>query len=580
MKNKFIHIVFVCVALLSFTQILAQSEGAKDTLDTQLVKVVKPYTPKISDAFKIKQFPSLEHHNNSKKRPVEYTIFSVPVASVFSPAKSKSVGLEQLKREKKFSNIAIISAGNYMNLQGDLFLNSSISKGKNLEAYLGHHSSQGGIKDLFLDDDFSTSRALLKYEVSNREKYWNLEAGVQRSASNWYGLFPDFETHQQQPFDVKQVVSIVEAKSSLNLNESIFDATDAQFYFLKDDFDSKEMRGQLDSNLNLDLFHTPITTNIGFDMLSGTFAQNFSQSTPLNYENFTAFIAPSHTLNFSNFNINIGFKTVYFNDFEHAKQKFYVYPKIKTSAAIVNSILIAYAGIDGDLIQNTYKDLYLENSFVSPTLNIKPTSMSYKLFFGTKGKLSNSLSYDISGAFSQQNDAVFFQKNWHSGAYNSMGYANGNSFGLVYDDLQTVSIQGVLNFELNDQFNFSGSATFNSFNLDTEENAWNLPEIESTLSMRYHPTDRLFFGVQGYFTGKRYDFQKFESSTITNANFDKIISLDAFFDLNIDATYAIDNRWSARLELNNILGKNYQRWMHFPVQGLQISAAAFYKFDL
>ena len=82
MKNKVIHIVFVCVALLSFTQILAQSEGAKDTLDTQLVKVVKPYTPKISDAFKIKQFPSLEHHNNSKKRPVEYTIFSVPVASV------------------------------------------------------------------------------------------------------------------------------------------------------------------------------------------------------------------------------------------------------------------------------------------------------------------------------------------------------------------------------------------------------------------------------------------------------------------------------------------------------------------
>ena len=128
MKNKFIHIVFLFVATLNCGQILAQSESTKDSLDTQLVKVVKPYTPKISDAFKIKQSPSKDDQENSTKRPIDYTIFSVPVASVFTPSKSKSVALEQLKREKKFSNVASLFGGNYTTIQGDLFLNTSISK--------------------------------------------------------------------------------------------------------------------------------------------------------------------------------------------------------------------------------------------------------------------------------------------------------------------------------------------------------------------------------------------------------------------------------------------------------------------
>ena len=59
MKNKFIHIVFLFVATLNCGQILGQSESTKDSLDTQLVKVVKPYTPKISDAFKVSFFRSL-----------------------------------------------------------------------------------------------------------------------------------------------------------------------------------------------------------------------------------------------------------------------------------------------------------------------------------------------------------------------------------------------------------------------------------------------------------------------------------------------------------------------------------------
>jgi len=376
------------------------------------------------------------------------------------------------------------------------------------------------------------------------------------------------------------VVSVYETKGGLDINEGVLESVDAKFYLLSDDFESKEMRGQLDSKLNLELFDSPIETSVVLDFLKGSFVQNLTQENSVKYGNLQASISPKYNLNLSDFNLSIGLKTVYFNDLERSKQKFYFYPKIEASIAVVNSILIFYGGVDGDLFQNTYRNLYTENTFVSPTLEIKPTSMPYNLFLGARGKLTNSLSYDVNGAFLQQNDAQFFQKNSHRSTFNSMAYANGNSFGVVYDNLQTISFKGSLNFELNDKFNFSGTAIFNSYNLDTQDKAWNLPQIESTLTMRYYPTDRLYFSVQGFFTGDRFDLQKIESSSIANLYLNKITNLEAFFDLNIDASYVINNRWSATLKLNNILGQNYHRWMHFPVQGFQISAGAFYKFDL
>ena len=577
MNTKRLHNVFLSVVLAWSGFTLAQENTPKDSLDTQLVKVVKPYTPKISDAFKLKQPPSLDDQQNRPKQTIEYTIYSIPVASTFTPAKSKSIGLEQLKKEKKFSNIASLSGGNYTSIKGDLFLNKSIAKGKNLSTFLSHQSSQGGIEDMFLDDGFSTNTAQFKYAVDQRSLNWNVGLNAQRFMTNWYGLAPEFDVEQNKSFDAKQVVSIFEAKGGLNINEGVLDAADLKVYKLSDDFDTNEIRAQLNTKFNLNILDQTIQSHVNLDVLKGNFDQNYTTTQAIDYGNLTASIIPSYKFERSNLILNLGLKTVYLNDTERSKQKFYVYPNISASYAVVNSILIAYAGIEGDLMQNTYRDLYAINSFVFPTLNISPTLMPYKFFLGTKGKLSNSFSYDVSGVFSRQNDAVFFQKNTPQISLNQRSYQYGNSFGIVYDNLETLTFQGTLNFDLSDKFNFVAKTSLSSYNLSNEKHAWNLPEIQSSVDIRYHPTDRLNLGLQGFYYGARYDLQKFEPSVIFNPS--KITKLDAFLDLNIDASYMLTPRWTVTLKLNNVLGKNYQRWMHYPVQGVQVSAGAFYKFD-
>tara|TARA_B110000879_G_scaffold31381_1_gene42969 strand:- start:298 stop:603 length:306 start_codon:yes stop_codon:yes gene_type:complete len=63
----------------------------QDSIDTQVVTIVKPYTPKISDAFKLKQAPNIMVSEDSQKS-IKYTIFSIPVASTFTPAKGNLSG--------------------------------------------------------------------------------------------------------------------------------------------------------------------------------------------------------------------------------------------------------------------------------------------------------------------------------------------------------------------------------------------------------------------------------------------------------------------------------------------------------
>ncbi len=77
---------FYIVMSLLFT---ATSIYAQDPIGTEVINVVRPYTPTVSDAFKIKESPSLIDSLDVQKKEVQYDIFSVPVASTFTPAKDK-----------------------------------------------------------------------------------------------------------------------------------------------------------------------------------------------------------------------------------------------------------------------------------------------------------------------------------------------------------------------------------------------------------------------------------------------------------------------------------------------------------
>ena len=74
----------------------------------------------------------------------------------------------------------------------------------------------------------------------------------------------------------------------------------------------------------------------------------------------------------------------------------------------VDEILIAYAGVEGGLDQNTYREMKNENPFVSPTLFLAPTSQLYNGFVGLKGKLTNQIGYNVRGSYGKEENRAFF----------------------------------------------------------------------------------------------------------------------------------------------------------------------------
>ena len=90
------------VIITSFATLGIAQEREQDTLKTDVIDVVKPYTPSISDAFKVKEQPNLDDTNTNAKKEVTYNIFSFPVASTFTPAKGKAASLEKSKKETFF----------------------------------------------------------------------------------------------------------------------------------------------------------------------------------------------------------------------------------------------------------------------------------------------------------------------------------------------------------------------------------------------------------------------------------------------------------------------------------------------
>tara|TARA_B110000902_G_scaffold173725_1_gene197330 strand:- start:74 stop:601 length:528 start_codon:yes stop_codon:yes gene_type:complete len=155
----YLSLLFILAAVLYGQKIEAQNPKTRllDSIDTQVVTIVKPYTPKISDAFKLKQAPNIMVSEDSQKS-IKYTIFSIPVASTFTPAKGNSIGVKKFKKEKLFQNYTSIGLGNYGTVLGNLYLNHKMGRGETLGGCVEHHSSQGGIHGLQLEDLFQIIR--------------------------------------------------------------------------------------------------------------------------------------------------------------------------------------------------------------------------------------------------------------------------------------------------------------------------------------------------------------------------------------------------------------------------------------
>ncbi|WP_417876785.1 TonB-dependent receptor [Winogradskyella sediminis] len=573
MKIK--HII-LAIFTLSLTFSHAQE---KDTIANQTVNVIKPYTPTISDAFKIKDNPKLSDSNAVKKKEIKYNIFSIPVASTFTPAKGKAATVERAKAVKLYDNYASLGIGSYTTILGEVYLNHELSRDENIGGYFSHHSSQGGIDDVVLDDNFSKTKLNAYYKKSDRDYTWQVDGGFNFQTYNWYGVpLEYYEANDLDGMDAGQTYNDLYFGGKIDFEDAIVKDASLRFRRFGDNHDSAENRLVAKSSVDVPVQGELINAEVSIDYLGGSFDRDLENISEINYGNVSLGLAPSYQMHQEDLTLDLGVKFVYFNDTEYSDSKFFIYPNIEASYRLVDEILIAYGGLKGDLIQNSYYDFANENPFVSPSLFITPTDQQYKTFVGVKGKLTNSIGYNLKANYTSEKNKAMYTSNPASNDPLTE-YQFGNSFNVAYDDVTTFSIAGELNVDFNRNFTLGVKGEFFTYSTDNQSEAWNMPDLTASLFMDYQISEKWFAGSSIFFVGERKDQSMYVDELNELNNTVTTVSLDSYFDINAHVGYKINDQLSVFAKANNIASQNYERWLNFPVQGLQVLAGATYQFD-
>ncbi|MWW26598.1 TonB-dependent receptor [Algibacter lectus] len=565
--NRILTVATTCIATLGYAQ-----SKQNDTLNTGVIDVVKPYAPSISDAFKVKEAPTLDDATTETKKEIKYNIFSFPVASTFTPSKGKAAVVEKAKPVKLFDNYATLGVGSYTTILGEVYLNHAISRNESVGGYVSHHSSGGNIEGVEFDDGFSDSKINVNYASRMRDMAWNVEGGFQYSNYNWYGV-PNSQVvfAQDDNINVGHAFYNAHVGGDISFEDTYINSGSVLFRRFADNQSSGENRFIAKGKVDVPVNGEEISTEVKIDYLGGGFSNLYSGLESIDYGNFQVGIMPSYQLIRDDLTLNLGVSAYYLNDTESGSNNFYIYPNITATYRVVSDVVIAYGGIQGDLEQNSYYDFATENPFVSPTLFITPTDKQYNAYVGLKGKLSSTMSYNVNGSYeSSQNRALFISNEiTRSGD----DYTYGNSFGVVYDDINTFGVSGEINVDINRNFNLGLKAEYFSYSSDTEAEAWNLPDVKGSMFLDYQINQNWFAGANLFYTGERKD--QFFLTTSTP----QTVTLDSYFDANAHVGYHVTEQISVFAKANNIANNNYERWQNTPVQAIQFLAGATFKFD-
>jgi len=567
-------VIFLLITGFSFSQ-----KKEKEKLDTEEITVVKPYTPTVADAFKINTNPMIDSVEIGKKKEVKYTINSIPVASTFTPAKGKAKSIQVGPKERIYSNYISAGFGNYTTPIIEIFAHSNTTNYNDFGIFLNFHSSGGGIKDVALNDNFLDLKVDLFYKQTERDFKWQVNTGVNHLVTNWYGLSDEinFTNTVINSIDENQSYSEMFASGEIEFFDALVHRGDVKLSRFFDKTESVENYGLINGIVDFPIMSEMMYTKISLEFLNGNFSQNFLGTDNIEYYFFNLGFSPNFEILRENLTVNVGARLYYSLTNTDEGSKFFAYPNVTASYNIDDEAFIAFVGVTGDLYQNSYNSFVEENPFVSPTLDIQRTSQQYYAYGGVKGLLNSNFNFNAKVAYGNEKDKALFKLNSSKTNGNTLvdkGYEAGNSFDLVYDDVTTISASAELIVDFTKEIKFGGNIEYNSYSLDTQEHAWNLPMLKSTLIASY-ARKKWSAGADLFFVSDRKDELTILPTSSTNR-----ITNSAYFDVNLNGKYNFNDKFTAFVNFNNILSSNYQEYTYFKVQGFQFFGGLKYKFDL
>lgn len=554
-----------------------------NTLEEQTVVIYNDYSPVLKDASRIQSLPVIADTVKTEPK-FEYSVMPTMYRTSFTPQKISAATVKGEALKPLNTGFVKVGYGNYISPFAELYINSKRQKNYSLGIAAHHHSSFGKIKNYLNQKIYSG------YDDSHIEAFGkklfakSVLSGKVYFSSNgicYYGYDPkvygNTDTINWETFDYVDTRDEVEKQRFSRVGANMaFESQQTgkkhwnykfglgyQYFFTK----TKDYQHKIDVIANIG--RTVKNISYGVDI---NYLFNANKIAWVNNTNNDMFINPEPYFRFENekWNVKAGANLVYSAG---CNKKFYIYPDIYAQLNISNTLL-PYISYGGHLENNNLEYLSTINPFVIsfPYVN---TSYQHEANLGLKANISKKVYLHVNANYSHIDKMVFFVNDTLEPLHNKfrMEYMDVDRVG-AYAELSMRELAPGLDIMLKAHYYYyiklGDPNVLNSPKI-ADARPWQMPDLDVSLRASYRLTNKISFGVEGYFLNRCYAKEYVEGVQYAK-------KMKAVIDVNLFGEYKFDDNFSAFLYLNNIACQRYYIWNNYRAQGFNAMVGLTYLF--
>ncbi|CAN5218910.1 hypothetical protein BH23BAC1_BH23BAC1_13940 [soil metagenome] len=453
---------------------------------------------------------------------------------------------------KLYPNFIKGGLGNYITTYAEGYFNNTRNKDYAYGAHIRHNASARGPVDGANSGSSENSVALNgKYFTPN--VIFSGDMRFDRDKYYFYGYNPVLEVDRA---DIRQVFNIFNAVASIeNVNpRTIQYKLSGSFNALQDRFEARETQTGFNLESSFD-----VGKKLGFEVRSDLYLMNRRDEIGTMNRNFFR-LRPNFLIRTDLLRIRGGFNFVFENDTVATGDQLHFYPFANLEYDLSENIT-AYAGIDGDMQRTSLAGFVNENPFLAPNVPLLHTNKTFDFFGGIKGKLMQNLNFNVGISSAEYNNMYFFVNSAQ----------DSSRFDIIYDpqNLALLNLFAEIGFNKSEKIRTSIRGDYYGYSTVLVEEPWHKPNYKLTFLSTYNIYDKIHLNA---------DVNLLGGIKAKNFMTDEAVDLPTIVDLNLKADYLFSDRFSVFLSFNNILSRNYERYLYYPSRGLMVLAGASYSF--
>jgi hypothetical protein len=554
--------------LLSVVQVFGQVNKQETGLKRE-VTLYNPYKPSLSVIKKMSFLPDM--NDTVKVKPeFHYGVSARPFQPEYAISPIKAAALLPDPLPKLYKSYIKAGFGNHMSPLAEISITNERSKKGAFGIYGRHYSTNDNIvlqnaKEVFgglMDNDASVfGRKLFKQST--------LEGSVDytQKIRYAYGYDPLILDYNPSRKAIKQNYDNIGAKisySSLNLDSAEFsyDFDIYYNYFHRTDY-------LYQNNFGLDGIMAKSFK--GFYVGAGLSFENYNNSDSIGLESeYIASLSPFLKKKTDQWNFKLGFQALI-----DRNSKLHVYPDLELGFTIVPSYLSFFATISGRMEKNEPLKIIAENpylvsdqfpAFVPQGLLFRQPDTDHKLVINTglKGNTGIGGNYLVSATYSIIENMLFYSNLVFPDSVTPR--AMGNYFLPISDEsVKLLNIHAEMSGPVNDKLSYKWMVNLYDYNT-TETYAWNKPDWDGQLGLKYNLRDKIIADMEFIAIGKRKEIINGDVLS-SQAGYTAVTTdMPVHFNMNINAEYRYSKILSFWARVNNIAIDRYFEWEYYPSQ--------------